>query len=104
MSIPTEFTIDVVQANSPKEEQLYASFWQCGEPWKSMYRNNPWLTPPDMRKPLEWGEGKYWDTTVGRKHAYWKGRGLPEPTKDIHRMRRDLDLSLIHISEPTRPY
>ncbi len=91
MSIPTEFTIDVVQANSPKEEQLYASFWQCGEPWKSMYRNNPWLTPPDMRKPLEWGEGKYWDTTVGRKHAYWKGRGLPEPTKDIHRMRRDLE-------------
>jgi hypothetical protein len=39
-----------------------------------MHRNNPWLAPPDMREPLEWGTGRYWDTTVARKHPYW-GKG-----------------------------
>ena len=35
-------------------------------------------------KPLEWGAGGYWDTTVARKHEYWKKFDLPEATKDIH--------------------
>ena len=64
MKVPNEFTEAVVKANSPREEQLYTDFLRCGEPWKSMYRNNPWLLPPDPRKPLEWGTGMYWDTTV----------------------------------------
>ena len=36
-----------------------------------------------------WGEGRYYDTTVARKHTYWHDKGLPEPTKDIARLRRD---------------
>ena len=90
MTIPSEFTQAVVEANSPPEDQLYSDFLRCGEPWKSMYRNNPWLLPPDIRQPLEWGTGKYWDTTVARKHSHWKSQGLPVATKDIWQMRRDL--------------
>ena len=90
MKVPSEFTEAAVEANSPLEEQLYSDFIRCGEPWKSIFANNPRLVPPDTRKPLEWGNGMYWDTTVARKHPYWKDRDLPTPTKDIHRMRADL--------------
>ncbi len=90
MKVPSEFTEAAVKANSPLEQQLYSDFIRCGEPWKSIFANNPWLLPPDTRKPLEWGGGRYWDTTVARKHPYWKDRDLPVPTKDIHRMRADL--------------
>lgn len=81
MTIPREFTRASVEENSPAEEQLYTAFLSCGEPWKSMYANNPWLAPPDLRKPLEWGTGRYWDTTVARKHPYWKDKDLPQPTR-----------------------
>ena len=90
MTIPNEFTEAAVKAASPREEQLFSDFLRCGEPWKSMYRNNPWLIPPDPRKPLESAAGMYWETTVGRKHSYWKNQGLPVATKDIHQMRQDL--------------
>lgn len=90
MPIPPEFTKASVEENSPAEEQLYTAFLSCGEPWKSMYANNPWLAPPDLRKPLEWGTGRYWDTTVARKHPYWKDKDLPRPTRDLHRLRADL--------------
>lgn len=90
MSVPKEFTAEAVKANSPPERQLYSDFLRCGEPYKSLYRNNPWLVPPDTKKPLEWGTGMYWDTTVARKHPYWKTFDLPAPTRDIDRMRHDL--------------
>ena len=47
------------------------------------------MVAPDFRKPLEWGTGGYWDTTVATKHEYWKKFDLPKATKDIHQMRRD---------------
>ena len=31
----------------------------------------------------------YWDTTVARKHDYWKNFELPSPTKDIVQIRQD---------------
>merc|ERR1712080_605412 len=37
------------------------------------------------------GRGFFYDTTVARKHPYWKHRDLPQPTKDISRMRRDIE-------------
>ncbi|MCZ6501018.1 MAG: phytanoyl-CoA dioxygenase family protein [Gammaproteobacteria bacterium] len=90
MSIPLEFTAEEVKARSPREKQLYTDFLKSGEPFKSMLENNPWLLPPDVKKPLEWGTGRYWDTTVARKHDYWKKFDLPIATKDIDEMRRDL--------------
>jgi hypothetical protein len=90
MAVPHEFTPEVVKDRSPVDEQLYTEFLGCGEPFKSMFESNPWLIPPDYRRPLEWGTGRYWDTTVARKHDYWKDFDLPQPTKDIRQMRRDL--------------
>lgn len=89
MTVPVEFTPEEVEARSPLDKQLYTAFLKSGEPFKSMLENNPWLRPPDTRKPLEWGTGRYWDTTVARKHEYWKNFDLPMASKDIDQLRRD---------------
>ena len=87
MAIPIEFTQDYIQENSSTENQLFSDFLKSGEPYKSIFKNNPWLIPPATTKPLEWGKGMYWDTTVARIHEYWKDFDLPQPTKDINVMR-----------------
>ena len=90
MKVPIEFTEEYVEENSPDDQQIYRDFLSSGEPFRSIFKNNPWLMPPDIKKPLEWGTGMYWDTTVGRKHDYWKEFDLPKATKDIKQMRRDI--------------
>ncbi len=55
-----------------------------------MLKNNPSMVPPRAGEDLVWGEGRYYDTTVARKHDYWKDKDLPQPTKDIVRMRNNL--------------
>ena len=84
-----EFTAEHVSDNSPRESYIFGEFLSSREPYKSLYEHNPWLMPPDYKKPLEWGAGGYWDTTVARKHEYWKSYDLPCATKDIYQMRRD---------------
>ena len=90
MSVPIEFTPDYVEENSSRDQHLFRSFLRSGQPFTSIIENNPWLMPPDLSKPLEWGTGRYWDTTVARKHDYWKDFDLPEATKDINQMRKDI--------------
>jgi ectoine hydroxylase-related dioxygenase (phytanoyl-CoA dioxygenase family) len=90
MTTPAEFTPEYVSAHSPKEELLYHDFLSCGEPYRSMRQNNPWLAPPDLTRPLEWGAGRYWDTTVARKHPYWSKYDLPRPSKQIGQLREDI--------------
>lgn len=87
---PNEFTKEAVAAASEDAFRPYVPFLASGEPYRSMLAKNPWLKAPDPREPLEWGKGWYYDTTVARKHPDWRGTALPEPTKDIERMRRDL--------------
>jgi len=90
VSVPIEFTPDYVEENSFRDQHLFRSFLRSGQPFTSIIENNPWLMPPDLSKPLEWGTGRYWDTTVARKHDYWKDFDLPEATKDINQMRKDI--------------
>ena len=90
MKVPIEFTEEHVEENSPHDKQIYRDFLRSGEPFRSIMKNNPWLMPPDIKKPLEWGTGRYWDTTVARKHDYWKDFDLPKATKDINQMRKDI--------------
>ena len=90
MKVPIEFTTEYIESNSSNEQQLFRDFLRSGEPFRSIMENNPWLMPPDIKKPLEWGTGRYWDTTVARKHDYWKDFDLPQATKDIKQMRKDI--------------
>ena len=118
--IPVEFHPESVAALSDEASQLQDARWfRSGEPFRSMHRNNPWLKPPvggnglrvkrpegsltkRFRCPLfEAGRSAeggglngtpYYDTTVPRKHDYWKRfDDLPRETKDINKARRDLD-------------
>ena len=118
-SVPAEFLPENVAALSEDGARMQDAQWfKSGEPFRSMHRNNPWLKPPvggngvpakrpegslteRFRCPLfEAGRSSeggglngtpYYDTTVPRKHDYWKRfNDLPTETKDINKARRDL--------------
>ena len=119
-NIPEEFLPENVAARSSENEQLQDARWfASGEPFRSMHANNPWLKPPvggngvratrpdgslteRFQCPL-FDSGRnasggglngtpYYDTTVARKHEYWKQfNDLPVETKDIYQARKDLD-------------
>ncbi|MCZ6852391.1 MAG: hypothetical protein O7G86_00605 [Gammaproteobacteria bacterium] len=99
-SVPTEFLPESVAARSdPASRMTDAQWFTSGEPFRSMHKNNPWLVPPvggngvaastpdgSLTEPFhcplfEAGRGEqggglngtpYYDTTVARKHNYWK--------------------------------
>ena len=83
-----EFTQEYINKNSPDKDKLFKQFLDSQEPYTSIFKNNPWLLPPDFKKPLESGD-HFWNTTVGRKHPYWKNKNLPKPTKEIKQIRKD---------------
>ena len=88
MSDIKEFSQEYFDENTTKENRLFNTFIDSKEPYKSIFQNNPWMIPPDIKRPLEWGD-HYWDTTVARKHDYWKNFELPSPTKDMVQIRQD---------------
>ena len=83
-----EFSQEYIDKNSPDGDKLFKQFLDSQEPYTSIFKNNPWLLPPDFKKPLESGD-HFWNTTVGRKHPYWKNKNLPKPTKEIKQIRKD---------------
>lgn len=89
--IPHEFTEEAIAAASEDSAfRPYHEFMRCKEPYRSMYEANPWLKPPGKDEALVWGEGRYYDTTTGDKHPFWREKDLPLPTKDIRQLRRDI--------------
>jgi ectoine hydroxylase-related dioxygenase (phytanoyl-CoA dioxygenase family) len=88
--LPHEFSHAGVEAASADAFRPYAAFLRSGEPYASIFVNNPWLLPPTAGAELEWGKGWYYDTTVARKHEYWRDIVLPTPTKDLQQLRHDL--------------
>jgi len=53
----------------------------------------PRLVPP--KRGADWGnwtfeKGAYYDTTIGPKHSYWQDKGLPEASRDIGQLRKDM--------------
>ena len=61
----------------------------------SVLRSNPdiYFVPPQRKS--DWGQwefkpGSYYDTTTGAKHPHWCDVDLPQPSKDINRLRSDL--------------
>ena len=89
-ALPPEFSREAIAAASEDAEMPYRDFVDSREPYRSLYKANPWMRAPRTGDELIWGEGKYYDTTIARKHSYWKDISLPVPTKDISRLRRDL--------------
>ena len=99
-SPPPEFGVEAVQRGSPPEVQLFRHFHSKVEPGASLQRQG--LTfRKDLESPTHLSsvddQRHYYNTSDGE--AYWKGKGLPVPTKDIARLRGDLDAfgyALIH--------
>jgi ectoine hydroxylase-related dioxygenase (phytanoyl-CoA dioxygenase family) len=90
-SPPEAFGPEAVASASQHEDRLFSSFWRSGQPLKSMLENNPWLQPPNLARPLAWGGGEYWDTTIGSEHPYWRDQDLPRATQDIVQLRKDFE-------------
>jgi ectoine hydroxylase-related dioxygenase (phytanoyl-CoA dioxygenase family) len=88
-SLPPEFSAEVIAEASEHADTPYRDFVDSREPYRSLFKANPWMRAPKAGDPLVWGEGKYYDTTVPTKHHYWKDFSLPTPTKDIAQLRRD---------------
>ena len=118
-SVPNEFLPENVAEKSGDDLRMTDARWfTSGEPYRSMRKNNPWLSPPDgsnsvaatrpdgsLTEPFKcplYDAGRsaeggglngtpYYDTTVSRKHNYWKlFDDMPRGTKDINQARRDL--------------
>ena len=87
--IPPEFSEKVIAATSDSAATPYRDFVHSREPYQSLYEANPNMRPPKTGERLLWGEDKYYDTTVARKHTYWKDLSLPKPKKDIEQLRQD---------------
>lgn len=104
MSIPSEFTAEAVAAACEQADTPYRDFISSGEPYRSLLKHNPWLRVPRRNEALAWGEGRYYDTTVARKHPHWRNTSLPMPTKDIQALRRDfLEWGYCLIEDGTSP-
>ncbi|HCG70146.1 MAG TPA: hypothetical protein DE147_06775, partial [Gammaproteobacteria bacterium] len=94
-TIPKEFDPQFIAAHSAPKQQIYRAETRTKEPMASVLKNNPeiYFVPPQRR--LDWGAwqfkpGSYYDTTVGAKHSYWREYDLPQPSRDIDRLRGDL--------------
>ena len=87
--IPTEFSEKSIVATLDSAATPYRDFVHSREPYQSLYEANPNMRPPKTGERLLWGEDKYYDTTVARKHTYWKDLSLPKPEKEIAQLRQD---------------
>lgn len=94
-TIPEEFTPESIAANASADRQIYRDEVYSQEPMKSMLENNPEIYFVTPQRGKDWGKweyrkGSYYDTTAGNRHPYWKNRGLPQATRDIAQLRRDM--------------
>ena len=93
--IPKEFDPARIAAHAESAQQIYREENNAKEPMASVLANNPeiYFVPPQRRS--NWGKwefkpGSYYDTTIGSQHPFWREQDLPQPSKDIRRLRADL--------------
>ena len=94
-NVPVEFDPEFIEARSAPERRMYHAETTSTEPMKSVLENNPeiYFVPP--QRGSDWGNwafkpGSYYDTTTGDKHPYWQDKELPQPSKDIEQLRKDM--------------
>ncbi len=85
MVIPHEFTEEAVAQTAQGADAPYRDFHESGEPYRSLVRHNPWMRPPGAKDELEWGKGRYYDTTCGGLDfrpppaaVWWRAMGTSE--------------------------
>ena len=94
-NIPQEFDPSFIAQQSSPDRQIYRDQTRSKEPMASLLANNPEIYFVSPQRRSEWGNwefkpGSYYDTTIGAKHTYWRDQDLPQPSKDIDRLRTDL--------------
>ena len=47
-----QFSQEYIEKNTPEKDMLFKSFLDSQEPYTSIFKNNPWLAPPNFKKPL----------------------------------------------------
>ena len=88
MAVPFEFTLEAVEeASGPEAFRPYQAFLGSRQPVDSIVESNPWMKTPLRQEEVVWGDGRYYDTTVARKHA----RQIGNPTVDPGSTRSSLD-------------
>ena len=93
MSLPKEFTKEYIEANTGKNE-LYSKFLKSGEPYKSLNQRNVHVAASEGYFPagtLDLNDESLYYNTSGEASTYWKHHELPMPTKDITKLRADLE-------------
>ena len=92
---PSEFDPELIKSKSAPEQQMYRAEVTSQEPMKSVLENNPdiYFVPP--KRSSDWGNwefkpGSYYDTTTGSKHPFWQDKDLPQASKDIVQLRKDM--------------
>ena len=101
--VPVEFTRDYIAAASPREAQLYTELLQSGEPYRSLYRHDlhtaaregfshdPVRAPEGLPTPgIDLQDESLYYNTDGAAQRYWQHADLPQPRRDIARLRHDL--------------
>jgi hypothetical protein len=93
--VPVEFDPVHIAANASTDLHMYRNELASKDPMHSVLEENPeiYFVPP--KRSSEWGQwefrpGSYYDTTLGAKHPFWKGKDLPIETMDIKRLRSDM--------------
>ena len=89
MTTPRIFSKEAVAEASKDVHAPYQDFVHSHEPYRSLLKANPWLAVPKSGESLTWGEARYYDTTVARKHPDWQSTVLPQPTQEMDQLRRD---------------
>ena len=49
MSEIEQFSQEYIDKNTPEKEMLFKSFLDSQEPYTSIFKNNPWLAPPNFK-------------------------------------------------------
>lgn len=98
---PEEFAISYVETHSPASAQLDTSFLRSGEPYRSLMRTGFHAgardgyglksdTPRGAPATLDLDDTDLYYNTGGAAADYWRGVDLPQPTREIETLRRDL--------------
>jgi len=90
--LPPEFYREAVTQASPPHVQLYHTFHtsRSYEPAASLVRQGLTFRPIKALPTHMSDDDTHYYNTTGSAAAFWSGRGLPQPTKDLERLRSDL--------------